>query len=258
MPEEQRMSHASKRQSLNTASSIPVIAGTRLRFAICVAAASTLGLLPAWFGGALLAADEKPDLTGLWQLDKGLSEDPMEMRPERQLGGRRGGRAGGIGGGPAGGGWGGSPGGVGGSRPGGMGAPAGGIAGRGRGSGASRDEMLQRMKKLQESLEQIEITQGESSLEIVFADGRKQTLTTNNKKNMVETPLGEAEIKARWRDGSLVVKTKVDRRMTIETYHLATGGELLTVVVEATSEGPRPLSYKRIYRPALAKADAED
>lgn len=252
------MIHPSNGQCLHTASSTPMIAGSRPRLAICLAAAIALALLPAWLAGPLLAAAEKPDLTGIWELDKGLSEDPMEMMREHQRGGRGGGRGGGIGSGPAGGGWGGSPGGVGGSRPGGMGGPAGGTAGRGRESGASREEMRQRMQELRESLERIEITQKEASLEIVFADGREQSLTTNNKKNMVETPLGEAEIKARWRDGSLVVKTKIDRRMTIETYHLATGGDLLTVVVEATSEGPRPLSYKRIYRPALAKADVED
>ncbi len=66
----------------------------------------------------------------------------------------------------------------------------------------------------------------------------------------VEGYLGDAEIKAKWRDGSLVVKTKTDRRTTTETYFLTEGGSLLTVVVEVEGQGPMgSLSFKRIYRP---------
>jgi hypothetical protein len=83
-------------------------------------------------------------------------------------------------------------------------------------------------------------------------------ITTDNKKNLLESHFGKAEVKARWRDGTLIVRTKKDRRVTIETYHLASDASLLTVIVEATSDGPRPLSYKRIYRPAARKDPGAD
>jgi hypothetical protein len=118
--------------------------------------------------------------------------------------------------------------------------------------------MRQRGQRLRESVQRIEILQDEKSVQFVFADGLTQVITTDNKKNLLETQFGEAEIKARWRDGSLIVKTRKERRVTIETYHLASDASLLTVVVEATSDGPRPLSYKRIYRPAAPKAPETD
>jgi hypothetical protein len=201
-----------------------------------------LGLLVCILGLPLAAA-ETPDLSGTWEMDKDLSEDPMEVM-QRQSGH-----------GLQGDGWGGRPGGVGGT-PGGMGGPPGGLGDRGQRREVPREEMQQRMRELRASLERLEMTQTDGSLSIVFADGREQTFTTDNKKNRLETRRGKAEIKARWRDGRLVVRTRVDRRLTIETYYLAEGGSLLTIVVETSSEGPvGPLSYKRIYRPVSPHAE---
>ena len=207
----------------------------------------SLGILIAWLAGVALTATETPDLSGTWELDKDLSDDPMEVM--------RGQRDGGRGRGMGSGGWGGRPGGIGGP-PGGRGGPPGEMGG-GRGRGKSPEEMRRGLAELRKSVERLELTQTAESIRIVFADGRTQAFTTNNKKNAIETPLGDAEVKARWRDGSLMVRTKIDRRMTIETYYLAEGGGLLTVVVERASEGPMgQISYKRIYRPVDPGAEA--
>ena len=210
-----------------------------------------LSLLLAWLSGSVLAAAETPNLSGSWQLDKDLSEDPMEKMRERRGGGMRGGgRGGGTGGG---GGWGGGMGsGRGGGRPGGMG-------GGSQAPGQSREEMRQRMQELRASIERLNIHQTDSSVRIVFADSREQTFTTDNKKSTIETPFGEGTIKAKWRDdGGLVVKTKTERGKTIETYYVTRDGLLLTVLVEKASEGPMgSVSFKRIYRPADPEAEME-
>lgn len=221
--------------------------------ATVVGLAAVLTILLVWAAGPELFAKEMPDLSGVWELDNDLSEDPMAVAPGGAPG-SRGGKRGGQGTG----GWGGPTGGMGGGRPGGMGGPLGGMSGGDRPSRASHEEMRQRGQKLRESVERIEILQDDESVQFDFADGLTQVITTDNKKNLVQTPLGKAEIKARWRDGSLIVKTKRERRVTLETYHLASDATLLTVVVEATSDGPRPLSYKRIYRPAAPKDPGAD
>ena len=224
---------------------------------LLVAILIAFSLLLVWLSEASAAAsagstgstgsagsETSPDLSGTWEMDKELSEDPMEkMREQRDRGMRSGGggRSGGMGRGGSG--MGGS---MGGGRRGGMGGGAGG----GRGSAGSPEERRERMRALSESANRLEISQSPDSLRIVFADDRERAFTTDNKKNVIETPMGEAEIKAKWRDGSLVVKTKTDRRTTTETYFLTEGGSLLTVVVEVEGQGPMgSLSFKRIYRP---------
>ncbi len=216
-------------------------------------------LLLVWLSGAPVPAsaaagsETAPALSGIWEMDTELSEDPTEMMREQRGSGMRGGgggRGGGLGRGRGGGGGGmggGGRGTAGGGYPGSMG-------GGGREPGGSREEMQKRMQGLRESVSRLEIFKTPGSLRIVFADNREQVFTTDNKKNIIETPMGEAEIKAKWRDGSLVVKTKTDRRTTTETYFLTEGGALLTVVVEVEGQGPMgSLSFKRIYRPAATK-----
>lgn len=234
-------------------SSIYSDARTRPAPTALVGLAAVLTILLVGAAGPEVLAQERADLSGAWELDNDLSEDPVATAPgggPGDRGGKRGGRGTG--------GWGGPTGGMGGGRPGGMGGPLGGITGGDRPSRAAQEEMQQRGQRLRESVQRIEILQDEKSVQFVFADGLTQVITTDNKKNLVETQFGEAEIKARWRDGSLIVKTKKERRVTIETYHLASDASLLTVVVEATSDGPRPLSYKRIYRPAAPKTPGAD
>ena len=82
----------------------------------------------------------------------------------------------------------------------------------------SREEMRERMQEMRASLARLQITQTDSNVRITYADSREQTLTTNNKKSAIKTPLGEGTIKAKWRDdGGLLVKTKTERRQTTET-----------------------------------------
>ena len=222
-----------------------------------------LGLLFVWLSAAALGAPETPDLSGSWQMDEELSEDPMEKMREQRGGGMRsgggigGGGGGGRGGGMGGGGWGAGTGG----RPGGGagGVPPGGMGGTGQPSVPSREEMRERMQEMRASLARLQITQTDSNVRITYADSREQTLTTNNKKSAIETPLGKGTIKAKWRDdGGLLVKTKTERRQTTETYYVTKDGSLLTVLVEMRGEEPMgAISYKRIYRPADPKAEMD-
>ncbi|MDH3253980.1 MAG: hypothetical protein OEM62_03235 [Acidobacteriota bacterium] len=226
-----------------------LIPGRRLRAAY-VGTLVALGFILVCHLESPLAASGTPDLSGTWELDEALSEDPMQLR------GRGGRDSGGFGGGIGGGGWGG--GGWGGGRPGGgigSGPPGGMQSSRDRRE--SREEMERRMRELRKSVERLRIAQTGDSLRMTFADGREHAIATNNKKTIIETPQGEAEVKAKWRDGSLIVTTKTGRRATIETYHLTADRTLLTVVVEMASDGPRgPVSFKRIYRPLDAEAES--
>jgi hypothetical protein len=204
------------------------------------------GLLFAWLSAAGPAAAGTSELSGEWQMDKELSEDPLEKMRERPDGGLRGGgggRAGGMGGGR---------GGMGGGRGGGM------RGGGSQGPGQSRAEMRQKMQELRASLERLQITQTDSTVRIVYGDNREQILPTDNEKAAIDTPFGEGTIRAKWRgDGGLVVKTKTERRKTTETYYVTKDGLLLTVLVEMAGEGPMSnTSYKRIYRPVVPDAEA--
>ena len=204
---------------------------------------AVLCLLAAWTAAPLFAADEDlPDLSGHWEMDQELSEDPMEKMRESRGGMRGGGGFGGRGGG-----------GFGGGRGGGFGGGSGGMGGgpgRGGGDRPSREEMQQRMEEMRRGHDRLTIVQADSQVRIAFADGREQVLTTDNKKQVLDTPVGEVEVKARWRDAGLVVNTRGDRRSTTETYYVTADGSLLTVMVEMDPPGPMgPVSFKRIYRP---------
>ena len=202
-----------------------------------------LCLLAVWTAAPLFAGGEDPpDLSGHWEMDQELSEDPMEKMRESRGGMRGGGGFGGRGGG-----------GFGGGRGGGFGGGRGGMGGGpGRGSGdrPSREEMQQRMEEMRKGYDRLTIVQADSQVRIAFADGREQVLTTDNKKQVLDTPFGEVEVKARWRDAGLVVNTRGERRSTTETYYVTEDGSLLTVMVEMDPPGSMgPVSFKRIYRP---------
>ena len=93
----------------------------------------------------------------------------------------------------------------------------------------------------------------------VFADGREQDFTANNKKSIIETPMGETELKAKWKGGGLIVKTKAGERTTTETYQVTEDRRILTVLVEMGGQGPMgTVSFKRIYRPAESEGEAPE
>jgi hypothetical protein len=202
----------------------------------------------------LHAAAERFDLSGVWAIDPELSETPTEGVPER--GGHMHG-PGGMPGGP-----GGMPGGPGGGPGGGRGSWGRGSGPGGGGDGAedSRKAMRQRMEQMRKRLESLEIAADEATVAIRFADDSELELTTDNEKRTVDTPIGEATVKARWSEGSLVVETESERHKTTETYVVTTDRSLLTVVVETSGGGPMgSRSYKRFYRPVDAsQADPAD
>lgn len=202
-----------------------------------------LTVMLAWLSGAALGAAETPDLSGTWEMDKELSEDPMEKMRERPSSGMRGGGPGGGRGGPG---------------RGGPGGPGGGRGGGARSDGQSREEMRERMREARVGLERLEIAQSGSEVLITYADSREQVLTTDNKKSTIETPFGEGTIRARWRDdGGLLVKTRTERRKTAETYYVTRDGRMMTVLVEMDTGGPMGrVSFKRIYRPAAPGDEA--
>lgn len=205
-------------------------------------------LLVLWMAPAPAnAAAERPDLSGTWQLDTDLSDDPMEAirqtmesNRSRMSGGF--GRGGGMGGGM------GRGGGMGGGRP--------SSGGRGGGDDAqSREAMRSRMESLRKSLERMEIAQTPESISITYGDDRVVTFPTDGKKTEVAGRLGPAEVKASWKKSALNVRTESEGRKTTETYKITGDRKLLRVTVRMELGGPMgTIEYTRLYRPAETPA----
>lgn len=198
-------------------------------------------LLVSSVGALAAAAQDPPDLSGHWEMDKELSEDPAEKL--RELVGEAPGDAGGLRGG-------GGFGGRGGGFRSGRGNLDGGPGRRGGPDRPSREEIERRMEEMKEGFERLVIAQSDAGVRITFADGREQTLTADNKKRRHETPRGETVVRARWKDAGLIVSSRGERRSTTETYYVTADGSLLTVLVDVETPGPVGIvSFKRIYRP---------
>lgn len=180
--------------------------------------------------------DELPvDLTGSWEVNEELSEDPQEkMRASF------GGRGGGLGGGRRGGGFG-EPGGRGG-----MGGPGG---GRGRGQGAAGGQGGESGGWTSPGAERLEISQEEDSVTIRYNDDRERVLYTDGREVEEQTWRGLVAVRSEWKKkGRLVVKREThDGPETTETFTLTDDGEQMRVEVRVqTGRGPT-FEFVRVY-----------
>lgn len=168
------------------------------------------------------------NLSGTWKLNRELSDDPREkMREARESGG----------GGSRGGGFRGHRGGGGG----------GGFHGRHRegnaegGTGDSED--------LTRAFETLSIVHRDPELRITDAAGHEHVLYTDDRRIEEERSAGTAKIRARWKDGHVVVTTTPEHGSKIvETYAVTADGSVLTVTTAIEGRG-REIEFRRIYDP---------
>ena len=200
-----------------------------------------IALLCLGLGLETAAADDKKqdiDLSGDWQLNEELSDDPREKMQEmmsKRGGSRGGGRDGGqSGGGMSGGREGGrSGGGGGGSGRGGMGED-----GQRRGNPFGDPEAL-RSLLIEYDAPALTVVDGAERARILYTDGRK-----------VNRDYGEGrlvEVKARWKKGVLEVERKGERGTQRERYLLSEDGQRLEVEAKIEMGQMGKIEIKRVY-----------
>ena len=169
------------------------------------------------------AESATPDLSGLWQLNYDLSDDPQGNVPGAVGEGPRRRPGGGFGVGGPGGGFGGRGGGFGG-RGGGWGRPEGDEANRPRGE--RRAEMREALADLMTAPRQMTIAQREREIALRYDDGRAVRLIPDNREHAGIAGSGvEVTRKTRWEAGTLVAEIRLE------------SGFKLTHVLEPRLEG---------------------
>lgn len=191
---------------------------------------SGIGLLVllAMFAGRGLAAGPG-NLSGTWSLNRELSDDPREkMREARESGGGPG-RGGGFrghrgGGGPA------------------------GLRGRRRDGGGAESGSAD-SEDLMRAFEKLSIVHRDPELRITDGFGREHVLYTDDRRIEEERSAGTVKIRARWKDGHVVVTTTPEHgSKIIETYAVTADGSVLTVTTAIEGRG-REISFRRVYDP---------
>ncbi len=224
-----------------------------------VAVASILTLLSSPLAAG--AAKERPDLSGTWELNVELSENPQqkvqEMAENRRRqakapsggggGGRSGGGGGGAGGGGAGGAGGGGAGGAGGA------ALRGGSRGGFSSSGGSLRGLLGvvsqgiQMLKIDHREPEMQIEDSNGNVRLIFTDGR---LVERKDEDG-----GKTKVKTKWKKDRVVVKVTFPTSggviPTIELTYELDGPDRLIVTSRVSASGPGrptpPLSVERVY-----------
>ena len=108
------------------------------------------------------------------------------------------------------------------------------------------------MRPILEPAETLTITQSEREVAIDETFGRSRTLHPDGKKRKADN--GTSEVKARWKNGSLVVETRRDRgRKIVETWQRSVDGTRLTATYKIEGPSGPALTLKRVYTlsPAL-------
>lgn len=172
-----------------------------------------------------------PDLSGTWKLNDEVTWRMLQGMREREHGpgpGRGGpmGRPGG--GGPRGGG--------------GEGQPPGGGPGRPGGHGGFRGAQLPSL----EALDELTISQHDGTVTITDAGGRARVLRTDGKKTRDTGPQGPETVRAKWKDGALVVKIKPEQgSKRTESWVITNDRKRLFLTLEI-ADGP-PMPIRRAY-----------
>jgi hypothetical protein len=190
-------------------------------------------LILIWASGAATAApdDTRPDLSGTWQLNEGLSDDvalkmreAMEAQRSQMMGGAPGD---------------GSVGGMGGGRPGGMG---------GRGAMGGPGGLQARLAELEAGTKRLVIVHEEPELSIEMADGQTRRYFTDNRKQQVSTEFGKLTSRAKWKkNGQIVVRSsRSDGPEITQIYQMDHDGARLTVTTRLEGQGPG-VTFQRVY-----------
>jgi hypothetical protein len=196
----------------------------------------TLGV---WLAGAQPAAQDKsaqkPDLAGVWALNKDLSDRPQADAADRAGGESGRGANGGFGGGAGRGGFGGG----------------GGFGGRGGSGGRPNPDdmraMQEAMRQVMEPPTRLTITQTESDVTFTDGDGRSQKFATTGKSEKHQLASRTVDTKTRWDGARLVKEMSLGNGLKVtEIYALATTPRRLDVNVKL--EGvPMNRTLHRVY-----------
>jgi Ni/Co efflux regulator RcnB len=212
--------------------------------------AAAVGMVAAWAlacaPAAVRAADDAVDLSGRWQLNEDRSEDARKKMEDTRDADRRG--KGGIGGlGPIG------PGPRGGGPMG--GGPMGGGPMGGRPTGGRPrhpDDGTRGRGPLAEVMDPPKtLTITEAGGELAFDRGGDDVLRLRPDGKKVKREGGAVELKARWKDGELVVEAeREDGRKTVTSYRVTSDRKELQVTTRAELPSGDELTLRRIYDPA--------
>lgn len=193
--------------------------------AMLLATLLTISMFACASGPNVTLAPESLDLSGSWNLNTDVSDDPGEMRPEGVMpGGTTGGRPGGMSGGRP-------TGGMGGGRPSGrMGGGRGGMGG-GAPSEADMRRMQQTRRMATPPPRSLVVEHHDSTVAIRNAGRRSIELLTNWEKVRQEIEDdGELDTRARWQDRALQVEREVHGGGKVtQSYSLSSDGERMLV-----------------------------
>jgi hypothetical protein len=166
------------------------------------------------------------DLSGTWKLDRERSEDPAQKLREGRGPSRRGSGGGGFRGRRDGGGFGGHHG-----RP----------TDEGEGNGGT--DFFQDSR----AFDLLAIVHRDPELRITDGLGREHVLYTDGRRVDEERSSGTTKIRAKWKDGRVVVATTPEHGAKItETYAVTADGSSLTVTTRVEGRG-RELEFRRVY-----------
>ena len=167
-------------------------------------------------------ARRQPDLTGEWQLNSDLSEDPQEKLQSMRAGGEHAGRE-----------------------------HAGGAQADRAGHGAGRHEIEAQRETHTQLAELIlsaparfVLTQDGDQVILTEPDGRVRTLRTNNRKMKFEG----RDVKTRWDKNRVVSEITRGNAKVIETYELSPASHQLILTSTMDIRGQR-VSVRRVYDP---------
>lgn len=213
----------------------------RSRLAVAIVAAGVAVSACASGGRPAGGAPPPVDLKGSWVINVENSQNPL-ARGDVPTGDGRAGRPGGGGGGFGGGGGRGGGGHGGGGRGGGMGGPVG---------GGFSAETMERMRAVMQTFareNEVEVTEADSVLVIRGLGGRDLRLAIDGRTVKDTVPgLEEAELKAEWKDGQLVVEEKGSGLKIQRTIYRGRESPRLIIVTKLSGRVPRTMEFRRVY-----------
>jgi hypothetical protein len=167
------------------------------------------------FGSLQAGPAHSTDLSGQWQLNHELSENPQDKLPN--MGGS-------------------------GSHHGGGGGQGGGHHAGGAAPGGDQQHPEQALNLLLNAPDRFLLTQDDQKVVITESDGHVRTLQTNNHKAKVDGH----DVQARWDNNHLVTETGVGNAKVTETYERSPSAHQLIVTTTIDVSGEH-VSVRRVY-----------
>jgi hypothetical protein len=196
---------------------------------------SLAGLLSAsllWWGPTALESQKRPDLTGAWKLNPGLTAQAGQRSVEERA--AVAGRRAPLGGGPVGGGSGSGRG------------PVDGFSGGGRQSPEDSAKAREAMRLATIASDRLTIRREDNSMLLTDAGGASQRWPLDGKTSRSEIGALTVEIRARWDDEALVVERKFEGGVKV-TDRYTVGGTPRRLAIASKVEG-RDIDDRTLHR----------